>query len=453
MRVEFTESDALLANPGMGWQTFGHFADDDPALAGLPSGVAYFRYYWADLEPADGRFDWDRIDGHVARAQAAGQRLAFRVMCLGTGQQTYGSPRWLREAGCGGFEYAYGHPRLWPKDAPPAESLEVPFGGADGQPVHRCWAPDFDDPIFREKHGRLLAEMGSRYNGHPGVDLVDVGSVGLWGEWHMSGTGHTLPSPEARQWVRETYRQAFPGQPLVYLIADAEGLRGCVEQGVGWRADCLGDMGGFRDDWNHMDDFYRPQLHKCGAQDAWKRAPVAWESCWDARKWVAEGWDCRFIFDYALDLHGSYLNNKSAPLPEGIRPEVERFLKRLGYRLVPRWVEHPDEQRARERLIVKMGWENAGVAPPYSDWLIAFRLRPAAGGEPHVLISENSVRGWLPGAATEREDLPLPVNVAPGRYALDLAVVDPAGRQPALRLAFNAPADGLWYQISELAVV
>jgi hypothetical protein len=36
-------------------------------------------------------------------------------------------------------------------------------------------------------------------------------------------------------------------------------------KGTGWRADCLGDLGFFSDTWNHM--------------DAWKRGPVAWESC------------------------------------------------------------------------------------------------------------------------------------------------------------------------------
>lgn len=35
-------TDELLANPGMGWQTFHAFADEDRNLQGLPSGCAYF---------------------------------------------------------------------------------------------------------------------------------------------------------------------------------------------------------------------------------------------------------------------------------------------------------------------------------------------------------------------------------------------------------------------------
>jgi len=30
------------------------------------------------------------------------------------------------------------------------------------------------------------------------------------------------------------------------------------------------------------------------------------------RRWVKDGWSLRYIFNYALALHGSYLNNKSA---------------------------------------------------------------------------------------------------------------------------------------------
>ena len=32
--------------------------------------------------------------------------------------------------------------------------------------------------------------------------------------------------------------------------------------------------------------------------DAWKTAPVAFESCWDMRKWKEAGWDIRRIFEY-----------------------------------------------------------------------------------------------------------------------------------------------------------
>jgi len=136
VRVEPREIDDLLANPGMGWQAFHHFADDDKNLQGLPSASAYFRFYWREIEPRDGEIDFARFDELLAHARRAGQKFAFRIMCTGSGQ-------------------------------------------------------------YREK-----------------------------------------------------------------------GMKRTVKDRLGWRADCLGDMGGFSKTWNHMDHFYLQQLAKTGAQEA-----------------------------------------------------------------------------------------------------------------------------------------------------------------------------------------
>jgi hypothetical protein len=86
VKVFPVESDELFANPGMGWQTFHRFADEDPNLAGLPSGSAYFRFYWREIEPAEGKIDFELFDRLLAHAAKAGQKLAFRVMCTGSGE-------------------------------------------------------------------------------------------------------------------------------------------------------------------------------------------------------------------------------------------------------------------------------------------------------------------------------------------------------------------------------
>jgi hypothetical protein len=351
-------TDELLANPGMGWQTFHTFADEDRNLAGLPSGSAYFRFYWREVEPEEGKPDFAKFDALLARARKAGQKLAFRIMCAGS-EQYSDVPEWLRRKGCKGYEYE-----------------------SEGA---KHWAPDWEDPLFQQAHFRLIRELGRRYDGHPDMDLVDIGTVGLWGEWHMSGTRIVgterevpMPAPETRRAIIDGWQRAFPSQPRAMLIGDIEGMRHAIKNGAGWRADCLGDMGGFSKTWNHMRDLYPQHVRQSGAEEAWKRGPVAWESCWEMRKWKQEGWDIRAIFDYALQYHGSYINNKSAPLPEGVRGEVERVLRRLGYRLVPRRLTHPASVTAGGTLRAEMEWENAGVAPPYRDDRLAFRLTPAA---------------------------------------------------------------------------
>ena len=434
VRVEPREIDDLFANPGTGWQTFHRFADEDKNLQGLPSGSAYFRFYWREIEPQDGKIDFGKFDELLTHARRAGQKLAFRVMCTGSGQYM-DVPAWLKEQGCKGVEFAYGG--------------------------RKHWVPDFADTLFQEKHFQLIHELGKRYDGHADLDLVDIGSVGLWGEWHMSGTTAVdtgkpvpLPSVEMRQTIIDAWRRAFPTTPKVVLIGSEEGMSRTVKDGLGWRADCLGDLGGFSKTWNHMDHFYRQQIEKTSASDAWKAAPVAFESCWDMRKWKEEAWDIRYIFDYALRLHASHMNNKSAPVPEGARGEIERFLRRLGYRLVIRSIEHNATARAGEKLAIHVAWENVGVAPPYHDSRVALRVTPR--GEvtptPMIVITEQSIRGWPPGAQRTELSLAIPDSTSAGDYVLAIGVVEPGTGTPAIHLAIADRDASGWYPVSRFAV-
>ena len=247
----------------------------------------------------------------------------------------------------------------------------------------------------------------------------------------------------------------FPRRARLILIGSEEGMARAATAGYGWRADCLGDMGGFSKTWNHMDNFYRQQLARTGAQKVWKTAPVAFESCWDMRKWKQAGWDIRYIFDYALRCHASYVNNKSAPIPPGAREEIERFLRRLGYRLVIRSVEHQATVRAGADVSATVAWENVGVAPPYRDYRLALRLRSETDrtAKPVVSVSIHSIRGWLPGSRKTELSCPLGESISPGRYELAIGVVDPVNQRPAVRLAIAGHGEDGWYPVSHVEVV
>ena len=303
------ETDELFANPGMGWQTFHRFADEDKALQGLPSTSAYFRFYWSEIEPVEGQIDFAKFDQLLERARKAGQKLAFRIMCAGTSDKYMYVPQWLRDKGCPGFEYKY----------------------QDGGKLY--WVPDLNHPIFQEAHFRMIHELGKRYDGHPDIDRLDIGSVGLWGEWHMSGTGVEMPMLETRLAIIDQWYKAFPATPKVMLIGDENGMIHAIQNGCGWRADCLGDMGGFSKTWNHMDCLYPQQIVKTSSQNVWKSASVAFESCWDMRKWKQEGWNIRYIFDYGLGYHISYMNNKSAQTPKARYRKLRNFCERSAIAL------------------------------------------------------------------------------------------------------------------------
>jgi hypothetical protein len=103
MTVGPTEIDDILYNPGMGLADF-HFGIGSP----LPSSqhprstVAYVRWYWADLEPAEGQYDFRRVDSLIEQVRAVGETLAFRIMTVPK------TPQWLRDKGVAGVTLGNG---------------------------------------------------------------------------------------------------------------------------------------------------------------------------------------------------------------------------------------------------------------------------------------------------------------------------------------------------------
>jgi hypothetical protein len=434
-RVEIRpkETDELLANPGMGWQTFHQFVVHDKNLQGLPSSSAYYRFYWREIEPRDGEPDFAKLDGLLALGRRVGQKLAMRIMVTGSDEPS-DCPDWLREAGCKGTDAIYGG--------------------------KKHWIPDLADPVFQEKHFALIRKLGERYNGHPDLDLVDIGTVGLWGEWHLSdvtdaATGKPVPmaTQEVQNAIVDAWVAAFPKTPKVALVGSDVGMARTAKEGLGWRADCFGDLGMFSKNWNHMEHYYPQQLQKFSAEDAWKRGPVAFESCGDMRDWTKNGWKIGDIFDYGLAQHASYLNNKSAPLPDGARPVVERFLRKLGYRLVLRHLAHDETAEAGGNLPVSFAWENVGVAPPYRDYRVAIRLRNLGTQTKSAFLqSDESIRGWLPGQRSTEYAFALPADIQAGEYELAIGIVDAETTTPAVKLAIEGRDASGWYPLSTVTV-
>ncbi len=445
------ETAELLANPGMGWETFHHPRQQDKSLpAWLPSTIHYARWGWKELESAPGQLNTNFLDGVLKETHDSGQRLAFRVMCCSTSKGAPYHPAWLKEIG--------------------GKELLADYAGHGPFPI-----PDMDDPVVLKAHLDFIQRLGARYDGHPDLDHVDLGSIGWWGEWHLSNSKNCkLPTLENRMKVVDAYLRAFKKTPLLMLIGDKDCLTYAAQCGAGWRADCLGDMGGFSRKWSHMLKGYPVWIEAAGIQDIWQKAPVAWETCWDMRKWVSEGWSLRFIFNYALACHASYINNKSAPVAEGenVRPELERFLRRLGYRLVLKELKHPALAKPDTKLELSMKWQNIGSAPCYKPYRVAIRLTDSSS-HPTIMISDIAVNRWLPGSIPlftkdffrEPQDLPpgeianvtatlaLPHDLPAGVYSFSLAVVDAESGQPVVRLGIKGRDKDGWYPLSKVEIL
>jgi hypothetical protein len=418
------ETDELVANPGMGWETFHHTRQQDKNLPGwIPSTVHYARWGWGQIEP--------------------------RPMCCSTSLGRPYHPDWLEDAG--------------------GRIIMADYGSQQGLAI-----PDLDDPNVLTRHLDFIQRLGTRYDGHPDMDHVDLGTVGWWGEWHMSNSKiGKMPTLENRWRIIDAYVNAFKKTPLLMLVGDGQCLAYATQHGAGWRADCLGDMGGFSKTWCHMRDAYPQLIQGAAAQNVWRTAPVAWETCWDMRRWVSEGWSPGYIFNYALAFHASYVNNKSAPLPEGqeVREEIERFLRRLGYRFVLRQMRHPRHVRAGDSLKLEMNWQSIGSAPCYKPYRVAYRLTNTHGYN-QIFVGAATVDKWMPGTVEvfspeflkEPPDLPpgdivtvvdrltLPEEMLPGQYDLAVGIVGEHSLKPVAGIAIQGRTDDGWYMLSKLVI-
>lgn len=440
--------DAILANPGMGWQTFHRTAKNDKSLpAWIPSTVHYARWGWGTFEPKPGIIDAEFIAKTLRETRESGQRLAFRVMCHSSSLKEPYLPPWLSNEG--------------------GKILYTDYGSSKDLPI-----PDFDDEATLGKHIDFIKRLGAICDGNPDIDHIDIGSLGWWGEWHLSGQKKvSMPTLENQRRLVDAYRTAFKKTPLIMLIGGGKTLSYAVQNGAGWRADCIGDMGGFGKTWCHMCQGYPVWMREAEIMDAWKTAPVAFESCWDMRKWVDEKWSLRHIFNYMLALHASYLNNKSAPLPpdDACRAEVERFLKRFGYRLELQSISYPAAAKPGSPFTVSMRWRNTGSAPCYRPYRIAYRF--GSGETAKVFVGTNTVNRLMPGSVelfspsfmTNAPDLPfgdsvtvndtvtIPASLTGGDSMLAIGVVDETNNIPVIRLAIKGRDDG-WYPMGTLRI-
>ena len=313
--------DGLLTNPGIGVASFHDGYGEKPTRAEYPdTGFEYDRFYWSELEPQEGVYNFAPIDNafSVAANHQPAMNVGLRVMALDDPQTGSKIPDWLIAKGIKG---------QWV---------------ADG----KTFVPDLSDPTFIAYAQKLLNALGQRYDGNPELAFIDIGMVGSWGEWHNSNFSEIPPlmekyTPEQLNRYVDMHFDSFPKTPKVMLISGGDSLAWASRRGAGWRADCWGDWHNFSSEWSHMRDDYPQRLAAAqaaapGFVDSWKRAPVSLEICGYMSEWQSVQHytreEVQATFDWALQQHASSLNLKSRPIPPEYRDIVDKTLLRIGYR-------------------------------------------------------------------------------------------------------------------------
>lgn len=425
------EIDDLLVNPGMGIVTARSFNGDTlrQTVLGTRQAVpadyprctlAEFKLFWGALEPKEGVYNFSLLDDLLRTGRERGQDLSLRFMPWFPMIED-SAPRWFQVKAKRSFRCKF---RRW-------------SGPEKGLTEQDYWAPDFNDPFFLDRQHALIAAFAERYNGHPDLASLDIGSVGNWGEWHTSNTVPAVPMPTERnaQQVIDSYFRHWNKTPLVANFQDAAAFHYATAKGAGWRCDGV-DVEAIQRRVDHL-------LDEANARDAWQRGPVTGEPVEQLTR------NPQRTLAKLLKWHASSLNWKSQPIGAA-QPLVDAFLRRCGYRLVLRLLRYPRSVARGAALPVQMSWENIGVAPPYRAHVLAVRLQ--AAGKPLVLDTGAKLISWSPGKHEVEARLPLPKDLAGGAYQLAIALLDPHYREPEVKLAIEGRGADGWYPLGQLSV-
>ncbi len=443
MKKVFSYSKEAFDNPYMGFNTFQHFKGEklysdiivDPKnnmtetehiecypIPGYveqrgreqgyhPDGnVAYIRILWKDFEPQPMEYHFDFVEQILNDAKAHGQTVMFRLMAHSTRKED-DVPEWLKKI----------------VDCP-----ERP----DGMRVKD--SPT--DPEFLRLFARAIRALGERFDKNPTLDIVDLSLPGSWGEGHNV----ELYSMDDLKELMDAYIEAFPNTMFISQVIVPELVSYInTKHKVGWRADGIGTQ-------MHTYQYYPEKLAQIPEQDVlWKTAPVAFESYWWLGEWHRREWDVETIFQKLLDWHATYFNAKSLPIPETMREKVDRFISKMGYHYGIAELELPEEVSCGECVSVHYTVKNYGVAPIYHNVATCWKLTGEDGCS-YEFRTENDTRQWMPGETRLTDELPLPQELKPGKYALSFGIGDETA--PVIYLCNDLERNGKYYKVAELII-
>lgn len=430
--------NTLLTNPGIGFIAAPHlmgqpnkvydnrgnevekyqFSQDSKTWNHPDSKLMYCGVRWKELEPARGIYHWKVLEEKLEQAKSLGCTAIVRCSPYALAQDE-DIPEWFR------------------KDFP--EEPEFPF-----------WRVDPQNSPYVEYWSDFISRFAKHFDGHPVISSVDMALVGAWGE----GGGTEFLDEDKIRHITDAYIDNFKLTPLQALLHDPRSIRIIRErkENIGFRVDCLGDMGGFHgEEWSHMLDFYPENICNFGMSEAWKKAPVVFEACWHMNDWFLQGWDIDYIIDEALKWHISSYNSKGTTVPEAWKSSVERWLNKMGYRFELRKLEYNPVVNSRSGLHIRALWANVGVAPIYHNYPLVVRLVGA-----HVTYTYNSktdIRNWLPDMdILWEEDFPLTAEVAEGEYSLEIGIETGLKEIDNIKLAISGGENG-YYNMGIITVI
>ncbi len=439
--ISFTEkwdTIRVLENPYKGW--YHHLLDNginkysiknDSIFESFPGmDHLYLRLCWSYLEPQEGKFDWHYIDDIVEKYVPKGYKISFRISCSETGSYPnsvgeeldgvqYATPSWVRRA------------------------------GAKGTIVDRrniFWVPEWGDPVYLEKLDQFHKAFAARYDDKSWISYVDIGSIGDWGEGHMSSSTN-IPATmyEIKTnidiWVKNYKKtQLIVSDDLLYWgrtrNESEELLQYVASNRISIRDDSPMVLGYFRDyikAWTVRSPHYFDPLYI--------QMPIVFE----LQHYPIVKRDGNWLGKNGADIIEEYGYSGATIMRNAIKTMRATYIGYHGY--AEEWlIDNPDLTKELANLCgywyfpvratfpsqiskgeneISIVWYNKGVAPAYNTFNLILRFESANLKDSFDVAVDSKNISWLPGLSkTEKYQINVPSKVKEGKYTMKFRLVE-----------------------------
>jgi len=314
-----------------------------------------------------------------------------------------------------------------------------------------------------------VRRLGHYLDGREGLEFVDIGQIGEWGEMHL---GQHIPNRwtteqfeatgfsrsryvAAYRQVIDTFVESFPHTRVFLNVGGhAEINEYAGIHGIHFRQDGLTPSGPTA---NVGQRFYVP----------WSRRGIQgnYEFHSGLEEMARRGWDLHATLVKGLEAPISYQNlnlaswKRLAEMPDDVRAELTETGRRIGFRFAPTEVRYWQRMRTRpnrpSRLRIEHTWHNGGVAPCYASYALRFSLDDASGRRVAEAIEFPIVptAAWWPGEdVCLQSQVQFPAAIPPGDYVLKVGMCLPERPGCDIRLAIQGRDEQGQYRLGPIRV-
>ncbi len=414
-----------LDNPGKGLVPYPGSSSSNR----FPHSLEFSYFALKDVlvgQSAEGKylFDWSRVNAFLETAKGRGNQGIFRIYSEYPGNGI-SIPQFLIDQGVAITELSYGN--------------------------QTAWTPDYGNALLLQALQGTIAALGAQYDGDPRVDCIELGLLGVWGEWHNYGQPAYGADAATQGAVLQAYEGAFSTTKLLarYPRGADKGAAANFNRKVGYHDDSFA--------WSTLGTEgykFMQQMTDAGALEKWKTQTIGGElypqlnHCMFEETCSENGTEATNFLQTVEATHATYMRIEGifeSGVSEARIGQARAAVRRMGYDL---HLSQATISPEGNNFTVTAKLKNRGVAPFYYNWPVTVGLVDTTGATIQEWPVAWRIDGLIPGEERDFSATLTPSTPVPAGARVALRVPNPMSGGHPLRFSnFNQQLDGQTWMI------